>query len=61
MESPAFYVWSTVLVILMVVITIIVTLLTIKGLITGKVVGLDHGWRTTPLDMNGDANRYKEA
>lgn len=45
MDSPAFDVWSTALLLLLVVIAIVNTLFTIKGIYTGKALGLEHGWR----------------
>ncbi|EYE95214.1 putative malic acid transport protein [Aspergillus ruber CBS 135680] len=45
MDAPAFKVWSTTLFILILVICIALHIFTIKGLITGKVLGLAHGWR----------------
>ncbi|KAH1312466.1 hypothetical protein KXW98_004169 [Aspergillus fumigatus] len=45
MDSPAFDVWSTALLLLLVIIAIVNTLFTIKGIITGEVLGLEHGWR----------------
>ncbi|RHZ48573.1 putative malic acid transport protein [Aspergillus thermomutatus] len=45
MDSPAFSVWSTALLLMLVIIAVVLTLLTIKGIITGKVLGLEHGWR----------------
>ncbi|KFY49100.1 hypothetical protein V495_00748 [Pseudogymnoascus sp. VKM F-4514 (FW-929)] len=44
LDSPAFSVWSAALTVTLVVIWIVNMVLTVKGLITGKVVGLEHGW-----------------
>jgi sodium-dependent phosphate transporter len=38
-------VWSTALLLMLVIIAIVNTLFTIKGIFTGKVLGLEHGWR----------------
>ncbi|EAW10402.1 putative malic acid transport protein [Aspergillus clavatus NRRL 1] len=45
MDSPAFKVWSTALLIMLVIIAIVLTLFTLKGIITGKILGLENGWR----------------
>ncbi|KAL4876431.1 voltage-dependent anion channel [Aspergillus karnatakaensis] len=45
MDSPAFDVWSTVLLLLLVVMWIVETGLTLKGIATGKIFGLESGWR----------------
>ncbi|KAL2851684.1 voltage-dependent anion channel [Aspergillus pseudodeflectus] len=45
MDSPAFDVWSTALLLMLVVLAIVVNLFTIKGIVTGKVFGLERGWR----------------
>ncbi|KAL2826412.1 voltage-dependent anion channel [Aspergillus cavernicola] len=45
MNSPAFNVWSTVLLVILVILAIILNLLTIKGIITGEVFGLERGWK----------------
>ncbi|KFY39510.1 hypothetical protein V494_03943 [Pseudogymnoascus sp. VKM F-4513 (FW-928)] len=44
LDSPAFSVWSAILAITLVIIWIVNMVLTTKGLITGKLVGLEHGW-----------------
>lgn len=55
MDAPAFKVWSTALFILILVICIVLHIFTIKGLITGKVLGLAHGWRKSAYrDDTGD-------
>jgi sodium-dependent phosphate transporter len=45
MDSPAFDVWSTALLLMLVVLAVVVNLFTIKGIVTGKVFGLERGWR----------------
>ncbi|KAL4967593.1 putative malic acid transport protein [Aspergillus stella-maris] len=45
MDSPAFYVWSTVLLLLLVIMWVGVHIFTLKGLLTGKILGLERGWR----------------
>ncbi|KAL4893816.1 putative malic acid transport protein [Aspergillus ambiguus] len=54
MDSPAFHVWSTALLLLLIALTIWVTLFTVKGIVTGKVLGLDQGWRQKYVDLYGD-------
>ena len=44
MESPAFDVFSTALLLLLVLMWVIIQLLTLKDIVTGRVLGLDHGW-----------------
>ena len=57
MDSPAFKVWSTALLLLLLVICIIVHIFTIKGLLTGRILGLAHGWRADAYhDNHGDKN-----
>lgn len=43
MNSRAFKVWSTVLLLLLLVICIVNHIFTIKGLITGKILSLERG------------------
>ncbi|OQE47359.1 hypothetical protein PENCOP_c001G05558 [Penicillium coprophilum] len=45
MNSPAFDVFSTALLLLLVIMWIVIQILTLKGIVTGRVFGLDHGWR----------------
>ncbi|KAL3480541.1 voltage-dependent anion channel [Aspergillus californicus] len=45
MDSPAFDVWSTVLLLVLVLLAIVINVFTLKGIVTGKVFGLEHGWR----------------
>ncbi|OOF93947.1 hypothetical protein ASPCADRAFT_172875 [Aspergillus carbonarius ITEM 5010] len=45
MDSPAFKVWSTVLLLLLLIIWIVNHIFTIKGLITGRIFSLQYGWR----------------
>lgn len=45
LDSPAFAVWSTALLLMLVIIAIVLILFTIKGIITGKILGLENGWR----------------
>ncbi|KAJ5960125.1 C4-dicarboxylate transporter/malic acid transport protein [Penicillium vulpinum] len=45
MKSPAFDVFSTALLLLLVIIWLIIQILTVKGIVTGRIFGLDHGWR----------------
>ncbi|KAJ5514401.1 C4-dicarboxylate transporter/malic acid transport protein [Penicillium fimorum] len=45
MDSPTFDVFSTALLLLLVIGWIIIQILTLKGIVTGRVFGLDHGWR----------------
>ncbi|CAI7633644.1 unnamed protein product [Penicillium viridicatum] len=44
MDSPAFDVFSTALLLLLVLMWVIIQLLTLKGIVTRRVLGLDHGW-----------------
>lgn len=45
MDSPAFDVFSTALLLFLVLMWVIIQILTLKGIVTGRVLGLDHGWR----------------
>ncbi|KAL4937439.1 hypothetical protein BDV06DRAFT_232595 [Aspergillus oleicola] len=45
MDSPAFYVWSTVLLLMLVIMWIVVHIFTLKGIFTGKILGLERGWK----------------
>ncbi|KAJ5774148.1 C4-dicarboxylate transporter/malic acid transport protein [Penicillium paradoxum] len=45
MDSAAFAVVSTALLLLLLVIWITIQILTLKGIFTGRLLGLDHGWR----------------
>ncbi|KAF7183746.1 hypothetical protein CNMCM7691_004096 [Aspergillus felis] len=55
MASPAFDVWSTALLLMLVIIAIVNTLFTIKGIFTGKVLGLEHGWRKQAYQEDKEA------
>ncbi|KAJ6095531.1 C4-dicarboxylate transporter/malic acid transport protein [Penicillium sp. IBT 16267x] len=50
MDSPAFAVVSTGLLLILLVMWIFNQLLTIRGIITGRIFGLEHGWRRQGLD-----------
>lgn len=50
MDSPAFNVWSTVLLLLLIIMCILMHIFTIKGLLTGKILGLTHGWSAKAYD-----------
>ncbi|KAI2816070.1 hypothetical protein CBS115989_7134 [Aspergillus niger] len=45
MDSPAFKVWSTALTLMLIIIWIVNHIFTIRGLITGRILSLQHGWR----------------
>ncbi|KAL4806053.1 voltage-dependent anion channel [Aspergillus unguis] len=45
MDSPAFYVWSTALLLMLLILWIINSIFTIKGIITGTIFSLEKGWR----------------
>ncbi|KAJ5276344.1 hypothetical protein N7524_002497 [Penicillium chrysogenum] len=45
MDSPAFDVFSTALLLLLVLMWVVIQIFTLKGIVTGRVLGLDHGWR----------------
>lgn len=61
MDSPAFAVWSTALLLMLVVLWAVNHVFTIKGIITGKVLGLDHGWKWKYTSESGDNNGRKSA
>lgn len=50
MDSPAFAVVSTALVLILLVMWFAVQGLTIKGIITGRILGLEHGWKCRSID-----------
>ena len=55
LNSEAFQVWSTALTIMLVIIWLVNMLLTLKGAVTGKLLGLSHGWRRHPVsEVNGN-------
>lgn len=45
MDSPAFDVFSTALLLLLVLMWVIIQIFTLEGIVTGRVLGMDHGWR----------------
>ncbi|KAL4865763.1 hypothetical protein BDV12DRAFT_187943 [Aspergillus spectabilis] len=45
MDSPAFDVWSTALLLMLVLLWIVVTLFTLKGTATGRIFRLEDGWK----------------
>ena len=55
MDSPAFAVVSTGLLLILLMMWIVNQLLTVRGIITGRILGLEHGWRGKGLDtFRGD-------
>jgi tellurite resistance protein TehA-like permease len=60
MDSPAFAVVSTALLLILLLMWFAVQILTIKGLFTGRILGLEHGWKQRPLDR-GDCAGTKDA
>lgn len=61
MDSPAFRVWSTVLLLLLLVFWFTNQIFTVKGIITGRVLGLDRGWRWKYLTEDGTEDAGKRA
>ncbi|KAH8819368.1 voltage-dependent anion channel [Xylogone sp. PMI_703] len=57
MDSPAFNVWSTALTIMLVIMAIVNTVFTIKGIATGKLLGLKSGWKKQEYTHNSDEER----
>lgn len=54
MDSPAFAVFSTGLLLIMLVLWIGNQVLTVRGIITGRILGLERGWDNRPV---GDGNK----
>ncbi|KAK4234642.1 putative malic acid transport protein [Achaetomium macrosporum] len=50
LDAAAFKVWSTALAVMLVVIWLLNMALTIKGVVTGSLLGLEHGWRSRIVD-----------
>lgn len=50
MDSPAFAVVSTALTLILLVMWFAVQFFTVKGIITGHVLGLEHGWKRRVLN-----------
>lgn len=61
MDSPAFKVWSTALLLILLVLWFMNQIFTVKGIITGVALGLDHGWRWRYLPESADADGRKDA
>lgn len=57
MDSPAFRVWSTALLLMLLMLWFTNQILTLKGIITGKVLGLDKGWRWKYLLESEDGDK----
>lgn len=55
MDSPAFAVVSTALTLILLVMWITVQAFTIKGIITGRVLGLEEGWKRRGLTHRGSS------
>lgn len=60
MDSPAFAVVSIALLLILLLMWFAVQILTIKGIFTGRILGLEHGWKQRPLDR-GDCAGTKDA
>ncbi|KAJ5681983.1 C4-dicarboxylate transporter/malic acid transport protein [Penicillium maclennaniae] len=60
MGSPAFAVMSTALLLILLVMWFTVQVLTVKGVFTGRILGLEHGWKRRSLD-HGDCGGTKDA
>ncbi|KXJ90488.1 voltage-dependent anion channel [Microdochium bolleyi] len=52
LDSTVFHVWSAILTILMTIIWLSFTAMTIKGCLDGSILGLEHGWRSSPPSNN---------
>lgn len=50
LDSDAFKVWSTALTIILVIIWLVLMALTIWGIFTGSLLGLEHGWKRSAYD-----------
>lgn len=61
MDSAAFRVWSTALLLMLLVLWFMNQIFTVKGIITGRVLGLDRGWRWRYLHEAGNEDGWKEA
>ncbi|KAJ5039649.1 hypothetical protein NUH16_009435 [Penicillium rubens] len=57
MDSPAFDVFSTALLLLLVLMWVVIQIFTLKGIVTGRVFGLDHGWRKRYDDRRPAVNK----
>lgn len=57
MDSPAFAVFSTGLLLVMLVMWIGNQVLTLRGIITGRILGLEHGWCRGPSRGTGTGNK----
>lgn len=57
MDSPAFDVFSTALLLLLVLMWVVIQIFTLKGIVTGRVLGLDHGWRKRYDDRRPAVNK----
>lgn len=55
MDSPAFAVVSTALFLILLTMWFVVQILTIKGIITGRILGLEHGWKRRGLQHRSSA------
>ncbi|KAJ5090878.1 C4-dicarboxylate transporter/malic acid transport protein, partial [Penicillium argentinense] len=55
MASPAFAVVSTGLLLLLLVMWVVMQVLTVKGIVTGRIVGLPHGWKARRADAEPKA------
>ncbi|KAL2018670.1 hypothetical protein VTK56DRAFT_505 [Thermocarpiscus australiensis] len=57
LDSDAFKVWSTALAIMLVIIWLLNMALTIRGVLTGSLLGLEHGWRRDLYRKENDAEQ----
>ena len=60
LNSRAFWVWSTVLTLLLVIIWLMNAFASILGIANGKLLGLDRGWRATYYTHSAEEEKQEQ-
>ena len=60
LNSQAFWIWSTILTILLVMLWLAVFFATIFGVLNGKMLGLDRGWRVVYYESSAESEKAQQ-
>ena len=60
LNSRAFWIWSTILTIILVILWLTISAATAVGLFTGKLVELDRGWRANYYESSAENEKHEQ-